>query len=305
MTFHIKIMVAHQHDQSIFTWGKLPPLLLCMRMSRLTHKKGERIKKRKSCQPFLSANKEESAVGQITDVLPHKNDHYCAKILSDFLACFHSELCHKRFWQACPSIRQTHTMRDSVRAQAVPTWWPSPGTACCSARCKNCQYKTIYLFSDRIYYSTDSPVKMSLSLWGGSSLRIWFQTSDLLPSGPVTKSDHKPFSQQPCQYKKSKDAQLSIIALLKVNENSLISVLTQCWPVISFQNDCWVVSGLNCYFIIVPKMVSVPRGTTGHCSVTNHKSSSNKYIQIQKEQREKKQKHWRFQDVDLRRFLRC
>lgn len=127
MTFHIKIMVAHQHDQSIFTWGKLPPLLLCMRMSRLTHKKGERIKKRKSCQPFLSANKEESAVGQITDVLPHKNDHYCAKILSDFLACFHSELCHKRFWQACPSIRQTHTMRDSVRAQAVPTWWPSPG----------------------------------------------------------------------------------------------------------------------------------------------------------------------------------
>lgn len=122
-----------------------------MRMSRLTHKKGERIKKRKSCQPFLSANKEESAVGQITDVLPHKNDHYCAKILSDFLACFHSELCHKRFWQACPSIRQTHTMRDSVRAQAVPTWWPSPGTACCSARCKNCQYKTIYLFSDRIY----------------------------------------------------------------------------------------------------------------------------------------------------------
>lgn len=151
MTFHIKIMVAHQHDQSIFTWGKLPPLLLCMRMSRLMHKKGERIKKRKSCQPFLSANKEESAVGQITDVLPHKNDHYCAKILSDFLACFHSELCHKRFWQACPSIRQTHTMRDSVRAQAVPTWWPSPGTACCSARCKNCQYKTIYLFSDRIY----------------------------------------------------------------------------------------------------------------------------------------------------------
>lgn len=124
MTFHIKIMVAHQHDQSIFTWGKLPPLLLCMRMSHLTHKKGERIKKRKSCQPFLSANKEESAVGQITDVLPHKNDHYCAKILSDFLACFHSELCHKRFWQACPSIRQTHTMRDSVRAQAVPTWWP-------------------------------------------------------------------------------------------------------------------------------------------------------------------------------------
>lgn len=114
MTFHIKIRVAHQHDQSIFTCGKLPPLLLCMRMSRLTHKKGERIKKRKSCQSFLSANKEESAVGQITDVLPHKNDHYCAKILSDFLACFHSELCHKRFWQACPSIRETHTMRDSV-----------------------------------------------------------------------------------------------------------------------------------------------------------------------------------------------
>lgn len=56
----------------------------------------------------------------------------------------------KDFGKLVP-IRQTHTMRDSVRAQAVPTWWPSPGTACCSARCKNCQYKTIYLFSDRIY----------------------------------------------------------------------------------------------------------------------------------------------------------
>lgn len=182
---------------------------------------------------------------------------------------------------------------------------PLDGLLQCTLQKLSIQNHLSVLWPDLWNYSTDSPVKMSLSLWGGSSLRIWFQTSDLLPSGPVTKSDHKPFSQQPCQYKKSKDAQLSIIALLNVNENSLISVLTQCWPVISFQNDCWVVSGLNCYFIIVPKIVSVPRGTTGHCSVTNHKSSSNKYIQIQKEQREKKQKHWRFQDVDLRRFLRC
>lgn len=196
-------------------------------------------------------------------------------------------------------------MRDCVSAQAVPTWWPSPGMDCCSARCKNCQYKTIYLFSDRIY--------------GITAQTALLKCLSLCEAAPLCASDFRPvicypvglwqnlitFSQQPCRYKKSKYAQVSIITLLNVNENSLISVLTQCLPVISFQNDCWVVSGLNCYFIIVPKIVSIPRGTTGHCSVTNHKSSSNKYIQIQKEQREKKQKHWRFQDVDLRMFLRC
>lgn len=256
-------------------------------MSRLTHKKREKNKKRKSCQPFHSANKEESAVGQITDVLPHKNDRYCAKILSDFLACFQRELCHKSFGKLVPQLDK-HTQWEPVSVlRLCPRGGLPPGWTLQKLSIQN---HPSVLWADLWNYSTDA-VKMPFSLWGGSSLHIWFQTSDLLPRGPVTKSDYKPFSQQPCRYMKSKYAQASIITSLNGNENSLISVLTQCLPVISFQNDCWVVSGLNCYFIII----SVPRGTTGHCSVTNHKSSGNKYIQ--KEQREKKQKHWRFQDV--------
>lgn len=78
MTFHIKIMVAHQHDQSIFTWGKLPPLLLCMRMSRLTHKKGERIKKKKELSAFSFSKQRR---------ISRRSNHRCSTAQKWSLLC--------------------------------------------------------------------------------------------------------------------------------------------------------------------------------------------------------------------------
>lgn len=132
----------------------------------------------------------------------------------------------KDFGKLVPQLEK-HTQWETLSVLcAHVVAFPWDGLLQCTLQKLSIQNHLSVLWPDLWNYSTDSPVKMPFSLWGGSSLHIWFQTSDLLPSGPVTKSDHKPFSQQPCQYKKSKYAQLSIIALLKVNENSLISVLT-------------------------------------------------------------------------------
>ncbi len=107
----------------IIAWGKMGPSRTSIENATCSAKR--------TCQSAHSANKRQTVISQITDVLPHETIIVPPRVPS------HVFQAEPSCWNVLASSslsREAHTIGDTVMqmfTRAEPTWLPATGMGCC------------------------------------------------------------------------------------------------------------------------------------------------------------------------------